>query len=129
MTTGGRELDLQLHLMDRQVVDPDGRFVCKVDDLELAIGDDGHPYITTILIGPRALGPRIPGRLGHWFQAIGARLADTEQPPSIDFGHVKDIGDDIRVDTKRAELAVDPFERWVNDHIIARIPGSGHESE
>jgi sporulation protein YlmC with PRC-barrel domain len=129
MTADGRELDLHLHLMDRQVTDPDDRFVCKVDDLELAVGEDGHPYVTAILVGPRALGPRIGGRLGHWFTAIAARLADTSDPPRIDFRHVKEIGDDIRVDITRAELAVDPFERWIDDHVIARIPGSGHESE
>jgi sporulation protein YlmC with PRC-barrel domain len=129
MTTGGRELDLQLHLLDRQVTDPDDRFVCKVDDLELAVGDDGHPYVTAILVGPRALGPRIEGRLGHWFKAIAARLADSDDLPKIDFSHVKDIGDDIRIDARRSELTVDPLERWVDNHIIARIPGSRHESE
>jgi sporulation protein YlmC with PRC-barrel domain len=129
MTADARELDLHLHLLDRQVTDPNGRFVCKVDDLELDIGEDGHPYVTAILVGPRVLGPRIGGRLGHWFAAIAARLAETDHPPKIDFRHVKDIGDDIDVDLSRTELAVDPFERWVDDHIIARIPGSGHESE
>jgi sporulation protein YlmC with PRC-barrel domain len=131
MTTSseGRELDLQLHLLDRQVVDPDGHFVCKVDDLELEIGADGHPYVTAITVGPRPLGPRIGGRLGHWFTAIADRLSDTEQAPTIDFGYVTDIGDDIRINKSRDDVKVDPFEEWVHDHVISRIPGSGHASE
>jgi sporulation protein YlmC with PRC-barrel domain len=131
MTTdgAGRQLDVHLHLLDRQVVDPDGHFVCKVDDLDLQIGEDGHPYVTAISVGPRAVGPRIGGRLGHWFVAIAERLADTEKPPHIDFGYVTDIGHDIRVSKTRHDLEVDPFEHWVHDNVISRIPGSGHESE
>jgi sporulation protein YlmC with PRC-barrel domain len=129
MTTGGREFDLQLHLLDRQVIDLDGNFVCKVDDLELDLDSDGLPYVTAIVVGPRALGPRIGGRLGVWFGAIAGRLAQTEAPPTVDFRNVVDIGHDIRVSAKRAELGVDPLERWVDDHIIARVPGSGHESK
>jgi sporulation protein YlmC with PRC-barrel domain len=129
MTTGGREIDLQLHLLDRQITDPDGRLVAKVDDLELEIDESGQPYVTAIVIGPRALGPRIGGRLGHWFTAIARRLADTDRPPIMDFAHVVEIGDDIKVSTKRSDAGVDPFERWVDHNVISRIPGSGHASE
>jgi len=129
MTTGGRELDLELHLLDRQVVDRDGRRLCNVDDLELEIGEDGHPYVTSILVGSRVLGRRIGGRLGHWMDAISSRLADSDELPSIDFGYVVEIGNDIKLSRSREELRVDPLERWVHDNVIARIPGSGHASE
>jgi sporulation protein YlmC with PRC-barrel domain len=129
VSRNGRELDLQLHLLDRQITDPDGRFIAKIDDLELEIGADGHPYVTAILIGPRPLGDRIGGRLGHWFTAIGQRFATTEHAPRIDFGHVTDIGDDIRINKTRRELGVDPLEDWVHDNVISRIPGSRHESQ
>ncbi len=125
----GRELDLQLQLLDRQVIDLDGRFVCKVDDLELDIGEDGHPYVTAILVGPRPLGDRMGGRLGHWFTAVAQRLADTDDAPRIDFGHVTDVAEAIRLNKTRGELHVDPFETWTHDFVISRIPGSGHESE
>jgi sporulation protein YlmC with PRC-barrel domain len=128
MTPGGRELDLGLHLLDRQVVDSEGRLVCNVDDVELELDESGHPCVTAILVGPRALGPRIGGRLGHWFVAIAARLADSE-PPRIDFGQVTEIGNAIKVSRSVQELNVTPLESWVRDHVIARIPGSGHESE
>jgi sporulation protein YlmC with PRC-barrel domain len=126
-----RTLDLQLHLLDRQVIDPDGRFVCKVDDLELAFDGVGRPYVKAILVGPRALGPRLGGRLGRWVTAIARRLADgqDEQPLRIDFGLVTEIASAITVARKHDELNVAPLERWVDSHIIARIPESGHESE
>jgi sporulation protein YlmC with PRC-barrel domain len=125
----GRELDLQLHLMDRQVIDPDGRMVCKVDDLELALDERGRPYVTAILVGPRALGPRIGGRPGRWMVAIARRLGRTADPPRIDFGQVTEIGSAVRIARTRDEVAVAPLEEWVDEYVISRIPGSAHEGE
>jgi sporulation protein YlmC with PRC-barrel domain len=127
-TPAGRVLDLHLQFLDRQVVDVDGEPVCKVDDLELELDDDGRPYVTAILIGPRALGPRLGGRLGRWIAAIAARLAEKETETSatqrLDFGLVTEIDSAITVSRPVAELAVRPLEKWVDDHVIARIPGS-----
>lgn len=124
----GREFDLHLHLLDRQVQDPDGRLVGKVDDLEMEFDEAGRPYVTAILIGPRALGPRLGGRLGRWVSAIAGRLAngDQQEIPRIDFGQVTDIGSAITIARSERELAVAPLERWLEHHVIARIPGSGH---
>jgi sporulation protein YlmC with PRC-barrel domain len=128
MTAAGRQLDLQLHLLDRQVIDIDGAFICKVDDLELDLDETGKPYVTAILVGPRALGPRLGGRVGRWMVAIGRRLSDAG-PPRIDFGLVVDIGSAIIVSRSRDELPVAPLESWVDSFVISRIPGSRHESE
>ena len=125
----GRELDLHLHLMDRQVIDTDGRMVCKVDDLELRLDEDGRPYVTAILAGPRALGPRIGGRLGRWIGAIATRLAGSPDPPRIDFGLVVDIGSAVTVARGHGGLPVAALEQWVDEHLIARIPGSGHAGQ
>jgi len=129
--TDGRTVDLHLHLLDRQVVDPDGRLVCKVDDLELDVDETGHPFVTAILVGPRALGPRLGGRLGHWVTAIARRLSDgqSEHPLRIDFAQVSDIGSAVTVARPLDELDVTPLERWVETHVIGRIPGSRHESK
>jgi sporulation protein YlmC with PRC-barrel domain len=123
-------LDLHLQVLDRQVLDCDGEPVCKVDDLELDLDAQGRPYVTAILIGSRALGPRLGGRLGHWISAIAARLsqkeAETADTQRIDFSLVTDIDAAITISRPVAELAVQPLERWVDEHVIARIPGSRH---
>ena len=124
----GRELDVHLHLLDRQVVDRDDKLVCKVDDLELEQGTDGALYVSAILVGPRAWGPRIGGRLGVWFYSIAERLSRQEMK-RIDFALVQDIGSSIKLSASRDELGVAPLEDWVRDHVVARIPGSGHESK
>jgi hypothetical protein len=120
-----RELDLHLHLLDRQVIDSEDRLVCNVDDLELEFDTAGRPYVKAILVGPRALGPRLGGRLDRWLTSIASRLANHPMP-TIDFGCVTDIGSAIKLNRKREELGVDPLERWVEQYIISRIPGSGH---
>jgi sporulation protein YlmC with PRC-barrel domain len=127
----GRTLDLNLHLLDRQVIDRDGRLVCKIDDLEFEIDEAGRPYVTAILVGPRALGPRLGGRLGRWVTAIGRRLSQGQhlQPPRIDFAQVTDIGSAITLARHRDELDVTSLEDWVDSYVISRIPGSRHESQ
>jgi sporulation protein YlmC with PRC-barrel domain len=125
----GRAIDLHLHLLDRQIVDPNGRMVGKVDDVELEVDERGRPYVTAILLGPRALGPRLGGRLGRWVAAVGERLAGGREPQRIDFSLVTDIGSAISISRPRDQLDVTPLAGWVDEHVIARIPGSHHESE
>jgi hypothetical protein len=124
----GRVFDLNLHLLDRQVVDREGQFVCKVDDLELERGADGAVYVSKILIGPRALGPRLGGSIGVWVRSIAERLS-TGPIPAVDFAVVEDIGSAVKLSASRDDLAVEPLEEWVRDHIVARVPGSRHASE
>ncbi|MDQ6936459.1 MAG: hypothetical protein M3140_01915, partial [Actinomycetota bacterium] len=105
-------------------VDSDGRLVAKVDDLEIERTDSGDLVVTAILIGPRALGPRLGGRLGRWVTSIAGRLSD--QPiPRIDVAHVLDVGSAITVSLSTDEItALTPLEMWVDRQVIARIPGS-----
>jgi sporulation protein YlmC with PRC-barrel domain len=127
----GRVLYAHLHLLDRQVVDPNDRMVCKVDDLELTLDDDGRPYVTAILVGQQVLGGRIGGRLGHWLTSIATRLTRSPDPGPhrIDFGVVTAIGSSIAIARRRFELDVAPLEHWVDHYVISRIPGSRHASE
>lgn len=124
----GRVFDLQLQLLDRQVVDRDGRLVCKVDDVEFERGADGSLYIAKILIGPRALGRRLGGRLGVWVRSIGERLSN-DPMPSIDFAQVSEIDSAVELSATRDDLDVTPLDDWVAKHIVGRIPGSRHAGE
>jgi hypothetical protein len=130
-TTAGREYDAALHLLDRQILDPDGNMVANVDDLELAEDDQGRLSVTAILTGPGALGPRLRGRLGHWMVAVWRRLRADEQPlpGRIDIGEVVAVDSAVRVGVRREALAVDGFERWAHARIIDAIPGAKHDPE
>jgi hypothetical protein len=127
----GRTLDLSLHLLDRQVVDTDGGMVCNVDDVELTVPDGGGaPYVSAILCGPGALGPRVGGLLGRWMVAAHRHLGRyrTDEPDRIGFDLVTDIGSSITVARTRAELGIALGEELIHDYLVDRLPGAGHAS-
>ncbi|MFC0531955.1 hypothetical protein [Phytohabitans kaempferiae] len=116
-------------LLDRQIYDVDGAAVGKVDDLELTEPDDGgEPYISALLCGPTALGPRIGGRLGIWWAAIGRRMRPKDDPypnriPAEDIDYADRL--QLRLRVSRDQLDADRFRDWTRDHIIGRLPGAG----
>lgn len=95
------ELDAVLHLLDRQVLDVDGRMVCKVDDVEMIARDDGALVLTGLLAGAAALVPRFGGRLGdtalrHWHQ-LGIEQDDRTLPYRIDLDDVERLGSAVEL--------------------------------
>ena len=130
----GRRYDAALHLLDRQLVDPDGRLLAKVDDLELTERADGRLALSAVLTGPGALGPRLRGRLGHWVQAVWRRLRpDVDPVPGrIPISDVVRIDSAVHLGVRRDALGsvgIDGFEDWVRRYVVARLPGAGHDPE
>lgn len=122
---GARRWSAGLDLLDRQLVDPDGRMAGKVDDLELEAHEDGPPVVTAILAGPGALARRIGGRFGAWIASVHARLQGGEADPArISFGVVAKIDDHVTLTVSREDLDTFVLERWVRDRVIDRFPGA-----
>lgn len=118
----GREIDVAVHLLDRQVVDPDGMLLCKVDDVELTVPEEGGaPYVSAILAGPAALGPRLGGVLARWVRG--------RSPARIDFGVVSDVSSRVSITLRREGLGANAVEAWCRDNVVAKIPGATHASE
>ena len=124
----GRTIDAGLRLLDRQLVDVEGRFAGKVDDLEFTWPDQGAPYVSAILSGPGSLARRVGGRLGAWIESVHHRLhpSETPGPASISWGVVHEVGSAILLSAPKSALDVERFEDWTRDHVIAKIPGSDH---
>jgi hypothetical protein len=141
----GRRLWAGNELLDRQIVDRDGRLAGKVDDLQFdepgeapeasaggaGVADDGaRPVLRVLLTGPGALAGQIGGAAGRWLAAVERRLGDRgEEPAGIPFGLVTGIATDVTVAASRRDLASDGGERWARDVIVAKIPGAGHAAE
>jgi sporulation protein YlmC with PRC-barrel domain len=109
-------IDATFHLLDRQIVDPDGAMAGKVDDLELTppAGDPaGAPHVTAIIGGPGPLAHRIDRRLASWFR----------REWRIDFGAVDEVGVDVRVSTPVSELPVGRAEAAVWEKVVLHLPG------
>ena len=115
-------------LLDRQIFDVDGEPVGKVDDIELTQpADGGAPVMTAVLCGPLAFGPRIGGRIGQWWAAIGQRLRPVDDlgPNRIPLHQVEHVDRrEMRLSVSRDQLDADRLRDWVRDHIIGPIPGS-----
>ena len=125
----GRTLEAALQLLDRQLVDADGRLAGKVDDLELTFPDGGGPpLVTAILAGPGALSRRVGGRLGAWLEAVANRLRDGDdrRPARVPFSAVTEIGSAVRLRVAKADLETNRLEAWTRDRIIGKLPGAGH---
>jgi hypothetical protein len=126
-----RIIDAQLELMDRQMVDREGRMVAKVDDVELTEVEDGRLVVTGLLTGPGVLGPRLGGALGSLTTAVWSRLSgrSPDDPGRVDISLVADISTVITLHVSRRTADVDGFEQWMRTRVIAAIPGSGKDPE
>jgi len=128
MTMAGRSLWAGLHLLDRQLVDVDGRPVAKVDDFEMSgtTGDE-LPVVTALLCGPAALGRRFGPRTGALLEGFRGLLRDepNARPVAISMDLVDDIGPAVTLHTTRESLPVNDVEQFIGDHLIAHIPGAG----
>ncbi|MFL6250983.1 MAG: hypothetical protein ACJ75N_10740 [Actinomycetes bacterium] len=128
----GRVLEAGLHLLDRQLIDADGRLAGKVDDLELELPDGGGPpVVTAILAGPGALSRRVGGRLGAWLEADANRLreGDDRRPARVSCGVVTRVDNAVLLSVAKAELETNRLEAWTRDHIIGHLPGAGDAPE
>lgn len=126
-----RRLWATLSLLDRQLLDRDGKMVGKVDDVELEATPDGTLVVTGLRAGPGALARRLGGRvLGDWLDhAHRAVDHDGHDHTLIPLARVAELGATIRVSLDRTEVATFHLERWVGDHVIGHIPGASHAAE
>jgi sporulation protein YlmC with PRC-barrel domain len=109
-------IDATFHLLDRQIVDPDGAMAGKVDDLELTPpeGDPGGPpHVTAIIGGSGPLAHRIDRRLAKWFH----------REWRIPFGVVHEVKVDVEVSVPASELPTGQAEAAVWDSIVYHLPG------
>ncbi|MBL7255518.1 PRC-barrel domain-containing protein [Paractinoplanes lichenicola] len=104
-------------LLDRQIVDRDGVPVGKVDDVELS--EDART-LTALLTGQSALGGRFGGVLGRWITAA----AGGAEPRRIPYDLVAKVDSAVHLAIKRELLAPPALEKWLDDHLIGRIPGA-----
>ncbi|WP_089155820.1 hypothetical protein [Micromonospora sp. NBS 11-29] len=123
-------LQLAKQLLDRQIVDVDGRLVGRVDDIAFAYDAEGHPYVDCLLTGQGALGQRIGGRIGRLLVAVADRFTDEPPVPPlrIPLAMVARVDSAVRLRCRDADLPSSPVESWLRRHLIGRIPGADRAS-
>jgi sporulation protein YlmC with PRC-barrel domain len=116
-------MDIRREILDQQLVDRDGLDIGKVDGLILELRGGGLPRIAALLTGGHVLARRLHPRIEGWARRVtrgwGPR---NHEPLRIPWSKVKKIGVDVKVDIAAEEAM--PWEHWVRDYIIGRIPGA-----
>lgn len=115
MTDG---LDLALAVLDRQIVDLEGRKCGRVDDIELA-GGPGQPLIVdTLVVGPGAWPGRMRSPIGRLLSRLGGHGES-----SVPWSDVREISHVVKIRSRAADRGLgrgeEPFRK-----LIGRIPGS-----
>ena len=117
-------MDLVRDLLDKKVVDRNGREIGRVDSVVLENGVEAPARVAALEIGPAVLAHRMHPVLGRWIAAIEHGLAiDEGRPMRVVIGDVLEIADHVKVDRAFSETPAATLElslrRWVG-----RLPGS-----
>jgi hypothetical protein len=112
-------------VLDRQIIDKDGRPAGRVDDVELTWEEGGGaPVMSALLTDSAALGPRISGRAGRVWRSVMRRLRPRwREPARIAAEDVTGFSPTTHLSTAAPEQ-VHLVEHWLRDHVIGRIPGA-----
>jgi sporulation protein YlmC with PRC-barrel domain len=117
-------MDVVRDLLDKQIVDRNGRDMGRVDGIVLRVHEDAPPEVTAVEVGPAVLAYRVHPILGRWVAAFehGFGIA-AGRPLRIPLGDVIDIHDHIRVDLAVGETSAATVEQRLGAW-IGSIPGS-----
>jgi sporulation protein YlmC with PRC-barrel domain len=119
-------MDLVRDVLDKQLLDRDGRKLGKVDGIVLELRDDGPPRVAFLENGLPVLMQRLMGGAGDLVALIERQLGIRKGGPvRIPMSKVIEVGIDVRLDLAAADTEALAWEEWVGRHVIRRIPGSG----
>lgn len=97
-------IDGVLHLLDRQLLDSEGKMLGKVDDVELA-DEGGEIVITGVLTGPPALLSRLGGRSGkaltRWWVELKVSDPHRRRPARIDYDNIDRLDSAVHLSVRR----------------------------
>lgn len=120
------ELHLIRDVLDDQVIDRGKRKIGKVDGLIMVLRKDQPPRLAYIEMGMSTLAHRVHPRLGGWVEALGRKWGVRQGKPfRIPWSKARPLDLDMMVDLEADETPVLDWEKWIDQHIIKRIPGAG----
>jgi sporulation protein YlmC with PRC-barrel domain len=111
-------MDLVRDLLDKKVVDRNGREIGRVDSIVVANSAGGLPRVTAIEIGPAVLAARVWPPLGRWIEGLEHALGVAEgRPTRIPLSAVIAVNDAVKVDVAFGDLPASTIElrlrRWI----------------
>ncbi len=108
-------------ILDSQLLTSDGRRIGRVADIEAELRADGSLRLTNLIVGPQALAGRVHRGLELLFRFF---LRDRFEY-RIPISEVNKFGPTLHLRGKADQYDVGQSERWIAEHILRWIPGSG----
>lgn len=110
-------------ILDSQLATLDGRKVGRAVDLEAEWRDDGRLVLRRLVLGPEAHAGRISGLVGRvTHRVLGGRFEH-----AVELSEVEEVGPTLRLARRASEYDLGDADRWIMDHILRWIPGSGRQ--
>jgi hypothetical protein len=120
-----KRLDLARGVLDMQVVDWDEIKMGRVDGIVLELRGDQPPRVRELEMGFVVLARRIHPRVESWLAGLrrfSVRKTARQRVPWAKVMEVK--ADCIQLDVKADETPAFDWERWLRDHIVAKLFGA-----
>jgi len=105
-------MDLVRDVLDKIVVDRNGREMGRVDGLVLDVENGRAPRVRALEIGPSVLADRLHPGLGPIVSAIGNAIGvGEERPIRLEIGQVSAVTSHVMVDVAISETGATTVER------------------
>ena len=120
-----KRLDLVRDVLDKQVTDREKTKMGRVDSLVLELREGQPPRVVAIEMGFVVLARRLHPRLRDWLLRLSRRAHVRKQACySVPWSQVLDVNPFcVQLDVEAAKTPAFDWERWLRDHVIARLPG------
>ncbi len=117
-------MELIRDLLDKAVVDDNGREIGRVDSVLIDVRPGEAPRLTALELGPEVLAHRLHPILGRVVTALEYAFGLSEgRPVRISFSDVLEIDDQVKVDLPVGKIAAAVIERRLR-RWIGFIPGA-----
>ena len=120
-------MDLIRDILDKQLVDSEETKMGRVDGIVLDVDGDRQPRVDHFELGFAVLARRVHPRLEKWLLAIRKRWSVRRTARQIvPWSAVVTITSyEIKLDLKALDTPAFDWERWLREHVIKKLPGSG----
>ena len=119
------EIAVVRDLLDKQLVDREGEPLGRVDGIIMAYGAACSASHHTLRAGRADARTATAEAVSDALAALARRLTPRgSEPYRIEVGRIVHLGRTIKIDIHGTRSAARETERWIRDHMIARIPGS-----
>ena len=118
-------IDLMRDVLDKQLIDLNGRKMGKADGIVIELRKGEPPRLAFIEVGIVTEARRIHRRLERWAFALRRKLGESESESfRIPWSKVVLTGVDITVGLDSEKTPALALERWLRRKVIGKIPGA-----